>query len=236
MSQTCLQLIQQVCLRIGINSPNAVVTSSDPQILQLLALSNEEGQAQVARYQWQALRAEATFTTAATQLQGALSTIAPGYKFILNDTIWNRSTRLPVYGSKSPQDWQRNVALGLTSPFSEYRIMGESLYFYPVPAAGESCAFEYLSRYWVNKAAGGTSETWSADGDTCVFDDRIMRLGIVWRWKAEKGLEYAEDFANYEREISDAMARDATKPILSMSPCPTNISPVVIIPSGSWGI
>ena len=36
-----LTMVTQVCRRIGIVAPNAVVSSADPQIIQLLALANE---------------------------------------------------------------------------------------------------------------------------------------------------------------------------------------------------
>lgn len=234
MALTCLQLVQQVAARLAIASPNAVVTATDPQILQLLAFCNEEGQALVARHEWTALQNEATFTTLAAQLQGLVETFAPGYKFILNETIWNRTTRLPILGSKSPQEWQRAVSMNFTSPYSQYRVKGGSVYFFPIPTAGHTCAFEYSTRNWVNKAAGGTASLWSADGDTCVFDDDIMMKGTLWRWKAEKGLDYAEDFAMYEALVTEAINRDGSKPVLSSHGTPYEIEPLVVIPTGSW--
>ena len=66
-----LTMVTQVCRRIGIVAPNAVVSSADPQIIQLLALANEEGEELANRYPWQAMRQQATFTTVATESQGA---------------------------------------------------------------------------------------------------------------------------------------------------------------------
>lgn len=235
MAMSCLEIIQQACLRIGISSPNAALTSTQPQIIQLLALSNQEGVAQVRRYDWQALQREATFTTLAAQLQGTLAALAPGLKFVVNDTIWNRTQRLPVLGSKSPQEWQQMIAMNLTQPFSQYRIEANSLYFYPIPPAGQTCAFEYLSKNWVSTSVGGTSSAWTNDADTPFLDDQLMIDGLVWRWKAAKGVDYSEDFATYERAIMDATSRDASKPIISLDGLNRyEISPIVIVPSGSW--
>jgi hypothetical protein len=139
-------------------------------------------------------------------------------------------------GSKSQQDWQEMIAMNLTSPYSQYRIKGDSLYFYPVPAAGDTCAFEYLSKNWVTTSVGGTAYFWSNDADTSVLDEDLIIAGMVWRWKALKGLEYAEDFATYEKDLADAMSRDGTKETLPMRGNCYAINPVAIVPSGSWGV
>jgi hypothetical protein len=236
MSLTLLQTIQKVCKRIGILAPNAAFTSTDLQIQQLVELCEEEGQEQAARYQWQALQTEAIFTTVAAQLQGTLSTIAPGCEYIVNDTIWNRTLRRPVYGPRSEQEWQQIKAIQINGPFNSYRIIADAINFYPDPVAGQTCAFEYMSKNWVNSAGGGTSSVWTSDTDTAKLNDRLMLLGTRWRWKAAKGLDYSEDFASYEAIITDAMGRDASKPRLSMSGTIYEIQPVIAIPRGSWGV
>ena len=103
---TCLQIIQAACRRIGILAPNVAVGSYDQQIIQLLALCEEEGQELADRYPWQGLQNEVLFVTVAAQVQTTLSATAPGFNYIVNDTIWNRTLRRPVYGPNSEQDWQ----------------------------------------------------------------------------------------------------------------------------------
>lgn len=241
MALTCLQIIQSACKRIGILSPNAAVTATDQQIIQLVALAEEEGQELATRHDWQSLQTEATFTTVATQVQASLSTIAPGFDYIVNETIWNRTLRRPVYGPRSQQDWQQAKASQINGPFNSFRIIADKINFYPNPVAGQLCYFEFMSRAWVNvlsgPGAGTTAETWGSDADTTRIDGQLIVLGVVWRWKAAKGLDYAEDFAKYERRVADAMGRDAGKPVLNMTGCSTyDIQPVIAVPRGSWGI
>lgn len=233
MAQSCLQIIQTVCKRIGILPPNVAVTSTDPQIQQIVALSEEEGQELCQRYTWQQLQTQVTFLTVAAQVQGTLAAIAPGIKYIINDTIWNRTLRRPVYGPKSPPEWQQSIANQINGPFNSFRIIQDAINFYPNPVAGQTCAFEYMSRNWANGANG---ETWASDADTSKLDDQLIVLGTIWRWKQAKGLDYAEDFTKYERRVADASNRDAGKPILNMSGCQWDLQPVVIVPAGSWGV
>jgi len=234
MSLTCLQIIQTACRRIGILAPNSAISSVDSQIIQLLSISEEEGQELATRYPWQSLQTEATFTTLAAHVQGTLASIAPGCDYIINDTIWNRTLRRPVYGPKSGQDWQEAKAMAINGPFNSYRVLNDVINFYPNPTAGQTCAFEYISRNWITTSAASTSSIWTNDADTPKVNDQLLILGTIWRWKQAKGLDYAEDFAKYERRVTDAMARDGSKPVLRMDGATYDIQPVVIVPAGSW--
>lgn len=235
MSLTCLQIIQTVCKRIGILAPNIAVASTDPQIQQIVAICEEEGQELAARYGWEALQNQATFNTVAAMVQTTLSAVAPGLNYIVNDTIWNRTLRRPVYGPKTQAEWQESIANNINGPFNAFRIIQDAINFYPNPVAGQLCAFEYISRNWINTGVT-TSATWLLDTDTPKLDDQIITLGTVWRWKQAKGLDYAEDFAKYERRIMDAMGRDAGKPILNTAGASWEIQPAILVPRGSFGV
>jgi hypothetical protein len=235
MALNCLQIIQSACRRIGILSPNTAVTSTDPQIIQLVEMCNEEGREQASRYAWQALQREATFPTVAVELQISLAAITQGFEYIVNNTIWNRDLRRPVYGPDSEQDWQQAKATQINGPFNRFRIIGSSIYFYPVPTAGQDCYFEYLSNFWAADTNGNGSAVFENDTDVTVLDDQLVILGTVWRWKAAKGLAYAEDFRKYEARLLDVQNRDGGKPTLTMTGAKYDINPVVIVPAGSWG-
>ena len=234
---TCLSIVQTVCNRLGIQSTNSAVGATDQQIIQIVALANEEGQELASRYAWSALQEETTYTTLAQEDQGSLDTIAPGLLYIVNDTIWNRDLRRPVFGPRSQQEWQQQKAWAINGPWSNYRIKGNHLYMYPVPSAGQDCYFEYITRYWCTDSTGATGrEAWAVDTDVPKLDWQLMVLGVIWRWKKAKGFEYAEDFATYERRVLDAMNRDGSKDNLSLSNTKYDIFPGVVVPAGSWGL
>lgn len=231
-----LTLITQVTRRIGITAPTAVASSTDPQIVQLMALANEEGQDLSARYPWQALQNESTFSAVATESQGAMTTVAgAGFRYVLNDVMWNRTLIRPVFGPLVPFQWQQLKAQTMTGPWTQFRIRGGLLRFIPVPTAGDTIAFEWISKYWATGAAGDAS-TWAADADTSYLDEETMAQGIIWRWQEAKGLAYAESYAKYERLVADLMARDGGKQSLNMGGGSTGYGPGIMVPSGSWSV
>ena len=225
-----LTSVQTACRRLALAVPSAVIASTDTQVQQLRALADEEGQELASRCQWNILDLEATFTTVATPAD--MVTVAPGFRYLINETMWDRTENC-IIKPISAQEWQEVNSNTYTSPFTRFRIWQGAIYFYPDLAAGHSIAFEYMSKNWVTLAAGGTADAWAADTDTGLLDERIMTMGLVWRFKQVKGFAYDEDFKKYEALVADAMARDGSKGILNMG---GRVSRGIRdnIPEGSW--
>jgi len=331
-----LSIVQQVALKTGLTQPTggltAALTSTDSNILQICGYANESGQELSARYGWEALTKEASFScpgvaggitaltgliggsgyagggttsysfipftgghgngatatisitngvvtsvtqtlnlqgqgyqagdvlsaSAATlggtgsgfsitvetvaivptQTQGLMSALAgPDFAWVLNDTMWDRSTRRPVFGPKAPAEWQQLQAQYITGPWWQYRIRGGQLLFIPAPAIGDQIYFEWISKYWAAAAATpttGYSATFQNDTDVAILDERLLTLDTLWRYKRAKKLEYSEDFDIAEAAITDAMTRNASQPRLNLAGAVGDILPGVFIPAGSW--
>lgn len=232
---SALTVVQTVSERLGLPRPNAAVSSSDPQIKQILALANEIGQTLASRYNWEHLTHEATFTTVNNESQGDIESLAPGYKFIVNESFHDRTLIRPIFGPVPAQKWQLMKARNLTGPYSNYRIRGGELIVNPVPPAGHTWAFEYISKNWVCDAAETTTRyAFTQDDDYSCIDERLIELGALWRFLAAKGFNYAEEFSEYERQVADAIARDGTKAVLRTGDMVKRV-PGVIVSEGSWG-
>jgi hypothetical protein len=173
-----------------------------------------------------------------TQTQGLMSALAgPDFAWVLNDTMWDRSTRRPVFGPKAPAEWQQLQAQYITGPWWQYRIRGKTLLFIPAPAIGDQIYFEWQSKYWAATTAAptvGYSATYQADTDVALLDERLITLDTLWRYKRAKKLEYSEDFDIAEAAITDAMTRNASQPRLNLAGAVGDILPGVFIPAGSW--
>lgn len=237
MSRTLLQMVQEAASLLVLTSPNTVTGSSDPQILQLWKICNEEGRKHSARYPWQALTNEATFTTLAIEIQGTLTSIAgAGFRSIVNNTIWNRTLMRPVFGPLTSGEWQQLKAQTMTGPWNQYRIRGSNVIFNPVPTAGQTCAFEWISKYWAVSGTGTAQSSLLADDDQIYLDDEIFFQGLIWRWNKRKGFDYAEDFNDYEKMIADQMAKDGGKQTLNLGGVSNNYPPGIMVPTGSWNL
>lgn len=232
-----LTIVQRFCRRTNISVPTTVLGSTDEQVLQVLALLEEEGNDLSGRGAWNVLTNEATHTTLASEDQGAISSIASnGFSYIKNNTIWDRDLRLPVYVIDAP-DWQQVKAIAVTGPRYQCRLRGGRLIANPVPVAGNTWAFEYISKNWtVNSSGTIYNEYFNDDTDDILLPERIVMQGLRWRWKKEKGLEYAEDFSTYEEMVKDALSRDGMRRNLSMSEGTYIPEPKAYVPDGNWSV
>lgn len=235
---TLLELVQTFCRRQGLPAPSIAVSSQDDQILQIVGLADEVAEDLVRRHSWTALIREATFTSVSGGDQGSITTLADtGFLKVLNDTIFDRTRRLPVFGPRSPQEWQAIKAVPMSGPFYQYRFRGDHLLITPDMPSGHSMAFEYMSQAYVLAANGTTYKTsFSADDDTFLLDPVILRKGLRWKWREAKGLPYAEDFRAYEAAVAEAMGADGTKPVLSMHETYPAVRPGIFVPAGNWNV
>lgn len=211
---TMLTVVQKFCRRTGLPVPSTVYGSTDTKVLQIMGILEEEINDLAEAGGWQELQCEAAHTTIADQDQGAIDTIAAnGFRYIKNQTIWDRTTKLPVLGPMSAKEWQALKAIIVTGPRYRFRIRQGRLLVNPVPPAGSSWYFEYVSKYGIVQSNGTTyTDEFSSDSDTILLPESLVLQGLRWRWKKEKGLDYAEDFRTYEMQKKDAIGRDGGKP------------------------
>lgn len=236
-----LTLVQKVARRVGTLVPTAgVFTSIDTNVQQIIELATEAGEEIAHRYEWQALTKEATFTAVNVESQGTIQTLTgPDYVKVLNDTMWDRTTRRPVYGPKYAAEWQQLKAQLMQGPWWQYRIRGNNLLFLPPPAAGDQIFFEWISGYWVatgTNTSVGAQRAFAADSDVSLLSERTLVLDAIWRYKSAKGLAFEADYDKAEAAIADDMTGDASKPRLNLAGAQSDIYPGILVPAGNWGI
>ncbi len=153
-------------------------------------------------------------------------TLPPDFKSPVDNTFWDRSRFWSMRGPLSPQQWQlyKSSVIGRASIQRRFRFRRSStggliLSIDPVPTDnGSQLVFEYVSNGWCESAAGVFQSSWQADTDTGVIDEYLIRLGLKWRVLRRKGLSYAEELDEYEREVSKAMSKDGGAAILDLTP------------------
>jgi hypothetical protein len=218
--RTLLQIATAAADELGIQRPTAVVGSSDQQVQQLLALLNREGK-ELARRQgmaggWPQLRKEHTFNTA----DGTASYNFPSdLQYFVNTTAWDRNQKWPVDGPISPQIWQvlKSGTVGSVGPRTRFRIMAGQIYLDPTPASVRTIVLEYYSDTWCEASGGTDQRLWAADTDLPLLPDDCFILGLIWRFRKAKGLEYQEDFNAYEDLVSSKLATAGMAPVLDIA-------------------
>jgi len=232
---TLLSMLQDVADEIGVARPTAIIDSTDQTVRTLLGLANKEGAELAERGPWQELITEETFSTANGTASYALSTVGSDYDRMLNDTIWNRTTRRPVGGPLSPQGYQADQASGTNYPFGRFRIQGGNIIITPTPTSVETVAFEYISDQWCQSSGSVGQTAWTADDDTGKISESLMADGIIWRWLKRKGFEWEPDERAYQKRVDKALGRSGSAPTLGMaSPKNDGVQDVATVTLNTW--
>lgn len=214
-----LSLAQEVCHEIGIEPPTSIVNNEDDDARRLLTLFNTEGKRLMRRYDWQELVTEATFTTIADENQGILNTIVSEADVdrILPDTMYNRTDQRQREGAVGAETWQMDKARNTNRLQWYFRVRGNSLLVNPVPAAGETMAFEYVSNKWAESSDGSTKKaSFTADSDNPRIDEDILKLGVKWRLRAAIGAEFKPDMDEYMEQLKLRFQADQPAGLITM--------------------
>lgn len=230
---TLLTIVNDAQAVLNLPITSTVVTNTGDTQRQLLRLCNMAGREIARAYPWQVLVTERSFTTTATEQQTG-ETLPADFGWVVDDTLWNRTTTDRVWGPLSSQSWQAQKATGTSVAWSQFRIRANSFYFLPSPTAGQTIYYEYVSKYWCESSGGTDQEKWAADTDVGRIDEYLLTLGLIWRWKAAKGLYYEEEKAEFDRELSAAKARDGARRRTSIAGPSTRPFGWGKVPEGNW--
>lgn len=238
--QTLLQIVQAHCVRSGIPVPASVIGTFDQQIMQIQGLLEEVGQFLQSEYVWEFTKRDSTFLSVAAENQGALTTIlgpdAASYDRIVPATFWDRTLRRPIFGSVSDKSWNILKAFIPGGPLYQYRIVGGNLLFNPPPPANDTMALTWISKNWVTLSGGGSGYVFSNDGDTPMFQDNLMLMGLRAVWMREKGLPYADLFDDFQRRAENLAGRSNAPASLSMDSSGQQVVPGIFVPAGNWNV
>lgn len=234
-----LSIIQNHCRIHALNVPTSVFGSTDTGVLQLLGILNDLIGDMVAESKYNVTTQEAVFSMIAGEDQGTIQSKAPnGYQWMIFETFYDRTLRRPVYGPIDESDWQALKALPNPGPYYKFRIRQDHILINPAPTTApfSTLAFEYVSSWAVKTAGSGNLKPEAtADDDTFLFPEQIIRKGMTYRWKQLKGLPYQADETQYYNLLNNYIAKDKVKRRIDLAnPMPVALKPGVFVPSGNW--
>ena len=96
----------------------------------------------------------------------------------------------------------------------EWTIYGGQMHIEPVMSPSQSATFVYLDKNCIDLDAGGAGAKFVNDNDGFLLDERLLKLGMIWQWTAQKGSPYAEDMGTYGDALVMAMGNDQPSPII----------------------
>lgn len=199
-----IQIVQSATLSFDVERPQALFSSTDRTSLELIDAVNTAALQILDEYDWQRLIRTATLTGDGTETSFPLP---PDYSRMVKDAnLIGPNWRF--YPAQQMQDFNHWLEL-LNFPISTWEqrwmVFGGNLNVMPIMPVGVPLSYGYISTSIV---VGSDPTTFTADTDTFVLDDELLRLGIIWNWKKSKGYDFSAELGQYQQRLEMQRFRD----------------------------
>ena len=211
---TLLSIVQDAADEAGFDRPDTVIGNTDAR--QYLRLLNREGEV-LSKWQWQQLVKEHTFTLVTSDQDYSLPA---DYRYMIPSTQWNRDDKRGIIWITSEEfqffkGWTTVNGLNLRA-----RLRNNEFEFEQVIVAGDNgktIAFEYMSKYWTETVAGVAKQKFAADDDVALLNEEVLTMGLVWRFRKAKGLDFQTELLEYHAEVKKVKAQNKASRKLNMT-------------------
>jgi len=213
---TLLSVTRDVCATVGVAVPQSVFSgiTGNRTMQEMLSLANE--MAQRIAYdtrEWTKLKSTVTFTGDGVATSFALP--ANYKRMLLTSNVWrSSSTTGPMAFIADTDEWLNRRSRNEYTSTGEWTLLGDDIHIFPVMSVDETAWLVYLDRNCITLNGGGYGDAFMNDLDTFRLDERLLKLGMIWQWKAQKGSPYAEDMGTYGDALTYAMGADKPAPII----------------------
>jgi hypothetical protein len=154
---------------------------------EMLSLANEMAQ-RIAydERDWTLQRKTVTFTGDGVTTGFAMPV---DYKrMLLTSNVWRSTQTLyPMRFIPDTDEWLNRRSRNYYDSCGEWTMLGGQMLIAPTLGGGITAYFAYLNKNCITLASGGAGDSFQADGDTFPLGERVLKLGMIWQWKANKG-------------------------------------------------
>lgn len=205
---TVLSACQSAMVRLVGRKPTTIFGSQDQMEVEIADLATDVAVDIMKAHDWRALTTLHTLTGDGVETEFELPSDFD--RIVLAQRVTDTNNWLWGYSAvQSLDEWMTitNSGFAAITP-GWWIILAGKMQFSPAPTSGAPARLAYISNNIGRSATDAAISAFSKDDDSFVLEDRLLTLGLIWRWKAQKGLEYAEDMASYEAALSQNAARD----------------------------
>jgi hypothetical protein len=211
---TANTLLNRVAAEVGLDTsvdPWADTAQHFDQMRHLLQTAGEE---LTFSHPWEWQQASHAILT------GALDTgdydLPDDFLQMIDQTGWERSENVPLFGPLSAQDWTYLLGRDLVSDtiYASFRIKKGKFSIFPQPPPqGLDLNFEYQSRYWVDN--GELTDTIENGSDVVLFDKTLASRYLKVKWLEAKGFDTTKAQDDFNAVFGSVTGKDKGAEVLS---------------------
>ena len=211
-----LSVVKDVCLAIGVNPPVSMFGASIQPRTQAELLSLANDMAQRIAYdvrEWRQLKAIAVLN--GDGVADRLPLPANFKRMLLMAQVYpSWAVRQPLRFIADTDEWLVRRLNSDQHAWGEWTLIGDDMLIHPIVPLGSAVTFAYLDKNCIRLQSGGYSDVFTNDADEFRISERLLKLGMIWQWKANKGSPYAEDMGTYSDALAMIAGADSPAPII----------------------
>lgn len=202
-----LSVCQDVAPKIGIEVPSVVYTGTTQELIELQRLANTMAKRIAQAHDWELLSVQASYTGDGSTEDFDLPT---GYDRMPKDgRVWSTALETPLTHIISRDRWLGLDIQSFDFVINAWIIYGGQIHIKPALATGAFAKHFYQSNLIIAPSAGSNKAAFTADTDTFRLDEELLKLGMIYQWKADHGQPYAQHMDDYEERFEQLTTTDA---------------------------
>lgn len=216
---TANQCLNRVAAEIGVSPVVDPYASQDPVFVQMQYLLNAAGEELMQAYPWELLQRSHQFTTLDTD--SGDYPLPDDFGYMINQTGWERSQNVPLWGPLSPQDWTYLLGRDLVNQtiYASFRLSEGVFKIFPQPPPnGLDVNYEYIASTWVSD--GAPTPTYQKEvttgTDVPLFDKTLITRYLKLKILEAKGFDTQKAQDDFNQTFSFLTGLDKGAQVLNM--------------------
>lgn len=188
---------------------STIASNSDATAQQIFAIANSELQSLSELFNWPHLEVEYPFNTVANQ---GVYLWPADFRVLAPQSVFNKSEYYELKGSTGLQYWEllkygKLGTLAREKFRAVYPLGAPGIEITPAPVGVQSLVAVYYSNQYARDATGVGIASYLNDTDVAKIPERYVQLGVRWRFRRAKGLDFSAELAEYNSTVQTQFAK-----------------------------
>jgi len=215
---TVNDVLNRVAAEVGLEPATDPYSDPSQHFVQMKFLLQTAGEELALAFPWEFLVRSHQITTADTDTGNY--DLPDDFLQMIDQTGWERSQNVPLFGPLSAQDWTYLLGRDLVTftIYASFRLKDGAFSIFPQPPPnGLDINFEYQSRNWVQDATDPElfKPEFTSGGDFVLYDRTLSTRYLKTKWLEAKGFDTTKPQDDFNQTFNFLTGKDKGGEILS---------------------
>lgn len=198
-----LQICQEVADMTATQRPDDLFDKNIHHNAVFLSVAKNELDALMRYGDWQALLKEGRFKTIQGKNFYPFDEIASDFYALMHNTIYLKNDGKKITGALNAEDWMKKKYVKCGCDLNvTFRVENNGFRFLGEVPENLTIVFMYRSNaVCVDAKTFEEKASITKNSDVPIFDKYVVKLGITWRWLKRNGMDYEEEYNEYQRQL-----------------------------------